>query len=567
MAIMTRSLIRGVAATAALIGAVACNDTKLAVINPVSGESERVLGTPNDAEALLGSYYKRWSAGVYGSTGSVQGMAEIQSMMNYSSLANNCLNARTPFTGAANTNAPGNVCAGEQFRMVQFMGEVNRVGSTFLTQIKDGKLLLGSPARENRDKAFSEFLRGLSIGYMALLYDSVAVVTVGQSSEDAGALIGYKAGADSAFAAFQRAIDLTNAVATGDQGFPLPPTWIPSPTTWTKVNFLQLVRSYRARLRANMARTPAERAAVDWAAVIADAQNGFTADHLIITNTTTGPTNAWRATYLTFTTWHQMPPFYIGMADVSGSYAAWIAQPVGERGAASFTLVTPDLRFPQGASRAAQQADFAITSCSAANSACKRYFVNRPAGNDPLSGSAFGFSNYDHVRFYPWRLAGDGSGAQNGPTPFMVKTELDMLQAEGLFRAGNFAGAAALVNLTRTANGLPAITAFDATSPVPGGAVDCVPKVPVAPFNRVACGTLWDALKYEKRIETAYTHFAPWFLDGRGWGELPKDTPLFWAVPYQDLQARGAALTAIYGAGPGTGNAPASVAAQSVYGW
>ncbi len=564
---MTKTFIRWTAVSAVLIGSVACNDTKLVVTNPNSGESSRVLGTPNDAEALLGTYYKRWSSGVYGSTTDLQGMAGMQSMMNYSSLANNCLNGRTPFTGASNSNAPGNVCGGEQYRLFSFMGEVNRVASTFLTQIKSGNLVLGNPARENRDKAFAEFLNGIAIGYTALMHDSVSVVSTGQSAQDAGTLSGYKAAADTAYAAFQRAIDLTNIVAIGDQGFPLPTTWIPSPTSWSKANFIQLVRSYRARLRANMARTPAERAAVDWTAVIADAQNGFTADHMIITNVTTGPVNSWRSQYLTFTTWHQMPPFYIGMADVSGSYAAWIAQPVGERGAASFTLVTPDLRFPQGANRAAQQADFAITSCTAANTVCKRYFVNRPAGNDVLSGAGFGFSNYDHVRFYPWAQNGDGSGARNGPTPFLVKTELDMLQAEGLYRAGNYAGAAALVNVTRVANGLPAITAFDATSAVPGGDVNCVPKVPVAPFNRIACGTLWDALKYEKRIETAYTHYAPWYLDGRGWGELPKDTPLFWAVPYQDLQARGTAISAIYGAGPGVGNAPGSVAPVSVYGW
>lgn len=564
---MTKTFIRWTAVSAVLIGSVACNDTKLVVTNPNSGESSRVLGTPNDAEALLGTYYKRWSSGVYGSTTDLQGMAGMQSMMNYSSLANNCLNGRTPFTGASNSNAPGNVCGGEQYRLFSFMGEVNRVASTFLTQIKSGSLVLGNPARENRDKAFAEFLNGIAIGYTALMHDSVSVVSTGQSAQDAGTLTGYKAAADTAYAAFQRAIDLTNIVAIGDQGFPFPTTWIPSPTSWSKANFIQLVRSYRARLRANMARTPAERAAVDWTAVIADAQNGFTSDHMIITNVTTGPVNSWRSQYLTFTTWHQMPPFYIGMADVSGSYAAWIAQPVGERGAASFTLVTPDLRFPQGANRAAQQADFAITSCTAANTVCKRYFVNRPAGNDVLSGAGFGFSNYDHVRFYPWAQNGDGSGARNGPTPFLVKTELDMLQAEGLYRAGNYAGAAALVNVTRVANGLPAITAFDATSAVPGGDVNCVPKVPVAPFNRIACGTLWDALKYEKRIETAYTHYAPWYLDGRGWGELPKDTPLFWAVPYQDLQARGTAISAIYGAGPGVGNAPGSVAPVSVYGW
>jgi hypothetical protein len=149
----------------------------------------------------------------------------------------------------------------------------------------------------------------------------------------------------------------------------------------------------------------------------------------------------------------------------------------------------------------------------------------------------------------------------------MVKPELDLLRAEGLYRQGNYAAAAALVNITRIKNGLPEITAFDATSPVPGGA-NCVPKVPVGPsFTTVACGNLWDALKYEKRIETAYTHYAPWFLDGRGWQELPKDTPLFWAVPYQDLQARGTPLEGLYGAGPGAGNAPNSSAPLSVYGW
>ncbi len=567
MAHISRTIIRGAAAMAALIGAVACNDTDLEVTNPNSGNSARVLGTPNDAEALLGTYYKRWSSGVYGSTTDLQGMASIQSMMNHSSLANNCMNARTPFSGAANSNAPGNTCQGEQYRLYSFMGEVNRVASTFLTQVAGG-LNLGTPGRTNRDKAFAEFLRGLSMGYAAMMHDSVAVVASGQSAEDPGVLIGYKGAADSSYAAFQRAIDLTNA-ATTDNAFPIPASWIPSPTTWSKTEFVKLVRSYRARIRANMARTPAERAAVDWAAVVADAQNGITADHLITTNTTTGPINSWRSQFMSFSTWHQMPPFFIGMADTLGTYAAWIAQPVGERGANNnaFFMATPDNRFPQGSTRAAQQADFAITSCTAASTACKRYFVNRPNGNDSFSGQSFGLSNYDFVRFYSWQQNGDGSGARNGPTPFMTLAEIDMLQAEGLYRQGNYAAARDLVNKTRVANGkLPPITAADATTPVPGGNA-CVPKVPVAPFNVVACGNLWDALKYEKRIEGAFTHYAPWYLDGRGWGELPKDTPLFWAVPYQDLQARGKALGDIYGSGPGAGNAAGSVAAVSVYGW
>lgn len=566
---MKFSIIRWAAVSAALIGAVACNDTDLEVQNPNSGESGRVLGTPNDAEALLGTYYKRWSSGLFGSTTEMQGMAGIMSFMNYSSLANNCLNGRTPFSGASNTNTPGNVCLGEQVRLYSILSEVERVASTFLTQVANGGLVLGSPARENRDKAYAEMLRGISLGYLALMHDSAAVITTGMSNEDPGALVAAKVVADSAYAALQRAIDYTNINAAGEQGFPLPTAWIPSPTSFTKVEFVKFIRSYRARIRANMARTPAERAAVDWPAVIADAAAGFSADHLITTSTTVGPANEWRRQYLAFTTWHQMPPFFIGMADVSGNYAAWIAQPVGERGAGnnSFFMVTPDLRFPQGTTRAAQQADFAITSCTAANSVCKRYFVNRPAANDNFTGAGWGFSNYDHARFYSWVQNGDGTGARNGPTLWFPKAELDMLRAEGLYRAGDFAGAAALVNVTRTLNGLPAITAFDATSPVPGGATNCVPKVPVAPYNVVACGNLFEAIKYEKRIETAYVTYAPWYLDGRGWGDLPKDTPLFWPVPYQDLQARGRPISALYGTGLGVGTAPNSTSAVSVYGW
>ena len=60
---------------------------------------------------------------------------------------------------------------------------------------------------------------------------------------------------------------------------------------------------------------------------------------------------------------------------------------------------------------------------------------------------------------------------------------------------------------------------------------NCVPKVPRRPdFNTVGCGNLLEAIKYEKRIETAYTHFSAWYLDERGWGDLPDDTPIFWAT-------------------------------------
>ncbi|MES2177933.1 MAG: hypothetical protein V4550_08685 [Gemmatimonadota bacterium] len=561
---MTRNLIRSAALVAAL-GLTAC-ERSLEVTNPNSGDSKKVLATATDAENLVGGYFKRWSTGLYGSLTVIEGMTGVMSMMNFSSLANNCLNARLPFAGANNDNTPGNVCTGEQFRIYTIENEVQRVASTFLAQVEAG-LDLQSTARKSRDQAFAEFLRGMAIGHIAMFYDSTAIVTTKTDPQDAGTLVSYKEAGDSAMAAFQRAIDYASAPVTGSEGFPIPITWIPTPTALSQAEFIKVVRSYRARVRANIARTPAERAAVNWASVIADAQGGITADMQITTGSVTGIGNSWRAQYDGAGLWHQMPPFVIGMADVSGSYATWQATAIGARGSGNngFFMVTPDLRFPQGATRAAQQADFSITSCAASGTVCKRYFVNRPGGNDQFAGAGWGWSNYDIARFHPWRVAGDAGSAQTGNTIYFAKAELDMLQAEGLIRTGNAAGAATLINVTRVKNGLPAIT--DPTAVVPGGA-DCVPKVPIGPaFTAVGCGSLLEAMKYEKRLETAFIAVGPWYLDGRGWGDLAAGTPLFWATPVEDLLARSKPTSAIYGTGGGVGMAPNSVAPKGTYGW
>jgi len=569
---MRRKLIPYVALLAAF-GLGACSDNSLVVSNPNSGETKRVRGTPDDAEKLLGSYYKRWYAGLYGGPTAnppttLEGMANIMSMQNYSSLNNECQNSRYPFSGATNSNAPGNNCGSDQSNPYFVLGEVNRVAANFLTSVATG-LSLGSDARSNRDKSFAEFLSGMALGYTALIYDSAAVVSQGQSGSDAGKLLPYTSVMDSAYAALQRAIDLANAPGAGANGFPLPADWIPSSTSFSAAEFVKLIRSYRALFRANIARTPTERAAANWDLIIADAQNGISTDHLNTTSTTNGPGGGWRRIYDGGSTWHQMPPFIIGMADVSGNYQAWIKQSLSDRGAGNvgFFLVTPDLRFPQGATRAAQQADFKIQDCEVAGLlSCKRYFTNRPNGSDQYTGNSWGWSNYDFNRFHSWVIKGDAGNPRNGPLIVYPKAALDMLQAEGLIRKGQFSQAAALINVTRTKNGLPAITAFDGTSPVPGGS-DCVPKVPQADGVTVACGNMFEAMKYEKRIENAFVQFSNWYFDGRGWGDLAQNTALFWAVPYQDLQSRGYAIDKIYGAGPGAGNAAGSVAGKSTYGW
>jgi hypothetical protein len=555
-----RSLIRcGVFAGA--IGLGACD---LVVTNPNNPDTERVLARPSDVEALLGGQYLRWHIGTYGNAiSNVLGMANVLSFENFSSLANNGMGQVISIPRPILNNAVGNTFAAEHRRNYFIQSEVTRIASTVISQI-DGGLSLGSEAQDNRARAFAQFMRGLSLGYLALFYDSAAIVTPEMTTEDAGELEGHAGVMAAALDAMQKAIDLAAAGGAGGNGFPLPGTWIPGPTVMSSAEFIRLVRSYRARLRANVARNPAERAAVDWDAVIADAQNGITADHKNEMSTTTGPFFQWVRQWNGFGLWHQMTPLVIGMADKSGSYAEYTAQSLIQNPSASvgpFFMVTDDLRFPQGADRAAQQADVALpcpqTGCG------QRYFRNRPTGNDQLTGPAWGWSQYDHVRFHSWHQLGDpGKTAGNGLLPFFTKAELDMLEAEGHIRKSNFSAAAALINKTRTANGLGAITALDGTSPVPGGAA-CVPKVPSG--TTVSCGNMMEAMKYEKRIETTQTHFAPWFLDGRGWGDIAEGTGICWAPPYEDLQARGRSATIYSTGGLGTGNT--CTAAKGAYGW
>jgi hypothetical protein len=114
-----------------------------------------------------------------------------------------------------------------------------------------------------------------------------------------------------------------------------------------------------------------------------------------------------------------------------------------------------------------------------------------------------------------------------------------MLAAEGYLRAGQVALAIPLINASRARNGLPPIPAgTSATQPI-GTMPNCVPRVPQPPnFTSTACGTVFEAMKYEKRMETAFTGYMIWFTDNRGWGDMVATTPLEWPVPYQEMQAR-----------------------------
>lgn len=314
-------------------------------------------------------------------------------------------------------------------------------------------------------------------------------------------------------------------------------------TSLTRDQFVQLVRQMRARFRAQVARTPAERGAVNWDAVIADANAGVTAPVMVTIGGSSGWNIGFQSSQMHVSAgWSQISPLYWGMADVSGAYDAWLATPLSNR--APFLVVTPDKRWPQGATRAAQQA----ASPEPTSATSFPYVRNRSTSLD-VPGDPWGTSNYDYVRYKYIRNA-----ASTGVFPEFRPEEANLLAAEGYIRKGQFALAAAKIDPSRVRAGLPPLAGVvnSLADPVPGGA-QCVPRVPVGPaFTSTACGNILEAMKYEMRSELAHGRFGSWYFDSRGWGDLVAGTAFHFPVPNQEMDARARPFYDMGGGGPGT---------------
>ncbi|NLG63279.1 MAG: hypothetical protein GX539_13655 [Candidatus Cloacimonetes bacterium] len=512
-------LMRTLAAAALLVSAAGCSDV-LEVTNPNDPDRERILARPSDVEGLASSQFQQIISATLGSIARVQTGMMTASFENASGLANNGLGPRSGIPRQPIDNNRGNAYQAENFNDFRLLSSVARNSADILARAKaDDFALPTGNADLVRLKAWTHFTYGVALGYLSLVYDSAGVPRPDDDPSAVPPLESYSAVNQWALMQFDSAIAYANAGMSS-----LPSGWLTGPggASVSAADFVRVVRSFKARMRAGVARDPAERAAVDWNAVIDDATNGIQADFNITYDPSNGWDHAWMATTLHFrdANWHQMTYYIIGMADTTGAFDAWLATPRSAR--VPFLIRTPDERFPSGNTRADQNANMG------------KYFRNRDPGGDQ-AGTGWQNSQYDHYRFRAWADA-----ARNGEKPFFTKAENDMLAAEGYIRTGNIPAAAALIDNTRTANGLPALSGAvaNATDPVPGGNA-CVPRVPVGPnFTTTACGNIMEAMKWEKRMETAYTTYGGWFFDGRGWGDLPIGTPVQWPVPVDELDAR-----------------------------
>lgn len=537
---MTRHNRWAAAVAAVSLGLVAaCQaDSGLGVTNTDQPDVARALATPDGIDAVLRGSFSAIFDATHGAAGVAAGDLSPAAMgialESYGSVNNYSMNIRATFPRLPIDNSRGNNTAVENFRDFQTLSARSRTTANAvaaLDKLVAGGGGLGSASANARARSFGFFVMGVANAELALMYDSAAVASPKLATIDIPALQDYNAVMTAALAQLDTAINLTTAAVAAGASFTIPESYLPITGGLSSAEYIQLMRSMKARFRAGVARNPTERAAVSWAAVLADAQAGITKDIVFNLNANGGWDYWWLNQMAVGKGWSQMTPYYIGMADTSSGYANWLA--VDRTARQPFLILTPDKRFPSGETRAAQNASSPDTKAKLPSI----YFRNRPSGED-TQGENFGNSFYDLTRFYQYR-----AGSSVGPWVFYALAENNMLAAEALIRLNRPAEAVPYVNITRVANGLaPFPAGSDATTRAPvqpgGSATNCVPRTPTGPGNTLECGTLFEAVKYEKRLETLFTGYNAWFIEERGWGDLPVGSAQMWPVPYQEMDAR-----------------------------
>jgi hypothetical protein len=400
-----------------------------------------------------------------------------------------------------------------------------------LQAVESGVAIGTNGADTPRARAVAKFVQGLSHGYLALYFDRAWVVnektrpdtlTTPGTTQLKGEPQPYREVMDTALA------ELSAAAALADANtFTLPENaWLFQ--AMDNRELARLARSYRARLRAQVARSRAERAAVDWTAVLADAQAGITRDFAPVAQPgvlfddfkrvaarerTNIPGDFARVDYMT-----------VGVVDSTEGFQNWLKTPLSQR--MPFQLRTRDRRV-QGATVGSDGTYLGYTTSNRFQNARGTYHQSR----------------------YWYRRAGRGTSWQTGPQLEFTVAENNLLRAEALIRLNRAAEALPLINATRVANGqLPPVT-LEGPPNVPG----CVPRK----LNG-QCGSLWDALRWEKRIEIMGVHPPGAYLDARGWQMLAENTPVHLPVPGRELATLQRPLYSFGGKTDGTdGSAPA----------
>jgi hypothetical protein len=537
-----------------LFGAAGCAD--LLVDNQNNPDRERALATAGDVEGLIAGAYRQW----YLANHHVNGPTHIFSTQAFEHSSTAANFGMLQFSRLPREQAPNSVTHADfgnlAFSWSQNYRAIAAVSEGLRAINTDPAIAAGLGASGTaRARVYAKFMQGLAHGDIALIYDrgyivdeNVAVIDEAGAPVLLGEPVPYTQVMAAALGYFDQAIAAANAAPAGTT---IPAGWVGTAADITMADLVRIIYSFKARYRANVARTPAERAAVNWTAVLAETGAGLKTNYenaaSVVYTTWAGGNLAY--IYAWASTWQQATYFVYGMADQSGDYQRWLALAVDNRDAffpgttEPVLIVTPDNRFPQGADLTTQVNNWG------------RYLGIRRAGTPPNAtpANATQYTRPDRgtwrwSQYYNRQFDATG-GCQVGTCKEIDYDEMRLLAAEALFRTGNLGAAADSINVSRVAAGLNATNAA-------GLNTSCVPKLPNG-----SCGNLFEMLKWESYLETwqAGPYAASWWFNGRGWGTLYRGTPLQFPIPADQLQVLGLGAAYTFGGVGGTSAAPVSV--------
>jgi hypothetical protein len=482
----------------AALGVAACQDLDTSNLN--APDQARALSSPNDVESLIRGGFRNWYSsiehGAYPTWALSTGADEMSSSWGHNGMQQFSSEPRVAYPNDL-VFGYRNLTASPWSNMYEIISNMN----DGLKTIADGMKFGENGADTKRAEAWALFNSGMAHAWIALQYDKGFIFKETDDLETTEfEFVDYEEMMTYALSQLDRAKEIASA-----NNFTFDSDWIFG-REMSSAEFERVINSYQARFLASVARTPEERAAAPWQRIIDLANAGVTEDW----GPVLGGTNSWGAQYKAYMgkfDWFRGDYKLLGPADVSGKYKEWLDTPAAER--QPFTIATPDRRI-QG---------------EAGPESKGKFWTYRLPQNFREDRGTYHFSRYFMSR-WPTLQPNHQTSAQTGLNPIVPLAEMDLLKAEGYIRTNRADQAVPLINKTRVGVGeLPPVT----VSGVPQAA-DCVPR-----WDGVTCGTLMQALMYEKRIQNAGAAGGVAYFDARGWGILVPGTQLHFPVPAREL--------------------------------
>lgn len=475
----------------------ACKD--LNIINYNDPDRNDVLATGSDLRAVLSGGYISWWRGVHSEHPVIAlSVAADAYGMSWSNFGAQRMGEEPRDYYNNRTTEESDY---KQVAVAPWFGCLSAVSSAndVLAALEEGVSIDNGGPQDESIRAAAHFLRGVSWGYLALIFDESFLVKEQADLEEDVELSPYREMIAAAVTELEEAASVAknagndfiftfiNGVSLDGEAFP------------------RLCHSYAARFLSQWPRTVDENQQVDWMAVLSHASEGLDFNFAPLADG-----NQWQSYHKYVFAETGQGPFW---ARLDQRLVAALDPSQPARYPEVFAKGEPPLASPE------------------ANSPDRRLasdFIFLPKNNFPVDRGEWHFSHYKHNRnVYDPSFAGDG--LSSGPMPVFLAADNDLLRAEALLRLGRTGEAITAVNQgTRVSRGR--------LSPLSA-------QTPPAQVER--------AILYERAIELLST--APmglWFdrrrigprldyLEVDALGGLQTGTPAQLPVPAYELQIKG----------------------------